>query len=127
MLRGGWWFACMGGVVAAGVGRVSLLGTQVPLARSRARGRRRIGRAHRPAAGPGLGAAPDLRPAALIPQEDLRVAACRDVFHLLAVEEEGGGWAGRLGATHPPLDSGSSAWSAWSARCARRGWCGRKE
>ena len=40
----------------------------------------------------------------LIPEEDLRVAACRDVFHLLAVEEEGEGWAGRLGATHPPLE-----------------------
>ena len=32
------------------------------------------------------------------------MAACRDVFHLLAVEEEGDGWAGRLGATHPPLE-----------------------
>ena len=35
-----------------------------PLARSRARGRRGIGRAHRPARRPGLGAAADLRPAA---------------------------------------------------------------
>ena len=32
------------------------------------------------------------------------MAACRDIFHLLAVEEEGGGWAGRFGATHPPLE-----------------------
>jgi heat shock protein HtpX len=40
----------------------------------------------------------------LIPQEDLRLVACRDVFHLLAVEKEGEGWPGRLGATHPPLE-----------------------
>ena len=32
------------------------------------------------------------------------MAACRDVFHLLAVEDEGEGWAGRFGATHPPLE-----------------------
>jgi heat shock protein HtpX len=103
MLRGGWWFALMGGAVAAGVGRVSLLGTQV------------LSRDRELAADAGSAALTG-RPAALasalrrisgqlrlIPEEDLRVAACRDVFHLLAVEPEGAGWAGRLGATHPPL------------------------
>jgi heat shock protein HtpX len=104
MLRGGWWFTLIGGVVAAGVGRVSLLGTQV------------LSRDRELAADAGSAALTG-RPAALasalrrisgqlrlIPQEDLRLAACRDVFHLLAVEKEGEGWAGRLGATHPPLE-----------------------
>jgi heat shock protein HtpX len=104
MLRGGWWFGLMGGMVAAGVGRVSLLGTQA------------LSRDRELAADAGSAALTG-RPAALasalrrisgqlrlIPDEDLRVAACRDVFHLLAVEDEGGGWAGRLGATHPPLE-----------------------
>ena len=103
MLRGGWWYMLIGGVVAAGVGRLSLLGTQV------------LSRDRELAADAGSAALTG-RPAALasalrrisgelrlIPEEDLRVAACRDVFHLLAVEEEGDGWAGRLGATHPPL------------------------
>jgi heat shock protein HtpX len=104
MLRGGWWFTLVGGVVAAAVGRLSLLGTQV------------LSRDRELAADAGSAALTG-RPAALasalrrisgqlslIPQEDLRVAACRDVFHLLAVGEEGQGWAGRLGATHPPLE-----------------------
>ena len=105
MLRGGgFWFVGMGGVVATGVGRVSLLGTQV------------LSRDRELAADAGSAALTG-RPAALasalrrisgqlrlIPDEDLRVAAYRDVFHLLAVEEEGKGWAGRLGATHPPLE-----------------------
>ncbi len=104
MLRGGWWFAMMGGAVAAVVGRVSLFGTQV------------LSRDRELAADAGSAALTG-RPAALasalrrisgqlrlIPDEDLRVAACRDVFHLLAVEQEGEGWAGRLGATHPPLE-----------------------
>ena len=103
MLRGGWWFTLIGGVIAAGVGRLSLLGTQV------------LSRDRELAADAGSAALTG-RPAALasalrrisgelrlIPEEDLRVSACRDVFHLLAVEEEGDGWAGRLGATHPPL------------------------
>lgn len=104
MLRGGWWPALMGGVVAAGVGRVSLLGTQV-LSRDRelAADAGSAALTGRPAA-----LASALRrisgQLALIPKEDLRVAACRDIFHLLAVEEEGDGWAGRLGATHPPLE-----------------------
>ncbi len=105
MLRGGgFWPALMGGIVATGVGRVSLLGTQF------------LSRDRELAADAGSAALTG-RPAALasalrrisgqlrlIPEEDLRVAACRDVFHLLAVEEEGEGWAGRLGATHPPLE-----------------------
>jgi heat shock protein HtpX len=104
MLRGGWWFTLIGGVVAAGVGRVSLLGTQV------------LSRDRELAADAGSAALTG-RPAALasalrrisgqlrlIPQEDLRLVACRDVFHLLAVEKEGEGWPGRLGATHPPLE-----------------------
>lgn len=103
MLRGGWWFAMMGGVVAAAIGRVSLFGTQV------------LSRDRELAADAGSAALTG-RPAALasalrrisgqlrlIPDEDLRVAACRDVFHLLPVEDEGSGWGGRLGATHPPL------------------------
>jgi heat shock protein HtpX len=40
----------------------------------------------------------------LIPDEDLRVAACRDVFHLLPVSDEGRGLGGLLSATHPPLE-----------------------
>ena len=100
MLRGGWWFAMMGGVVAAAVGRISLFGTQV------------LSRDRELAADAGSAALTG-RPAALasalrrisgqlrlIPDEDLRVAACRDVFHLLPVENEGSGW----GATHPPLE-----------------------
>jgi len=104
MLSGGWWFALMGGAVAAAVGRVSLLGTQV------------LSRDRELAADAGSAALTG-RPAALasalrrisgqlklIPEEDLRLVAGRDVFHLLAVEREGEGWAGRLSATHPPLE-----------------------
>jgi heat shock protein HtpX len=104
MLRGGWWFGLIGGMVAAGVGRLSLLGTRV------------LSRDRELAADAGSAALTG-RPAALasalrrisgelrlIPQEDLRVAAYRDAFHLLAVEQERDGWPGRLGATHPPLE-----------------------
>lgn len=104
MIRGGWWFTLVGGVIAACVGRVSLLGTQI------------LSRDRELAADAGSAALTG-RPAALasalrrisgqlrlIPEEDLRVAACRDVFHLLAVEKEGEGLAGRLSATHPPLE-----------------------
>jgi heat shock protein HtpX len=104
MLRGGgFWPVFLGGIVATGVGRVALLGTQS------------LSRDRELAADAGSAALTG-RPAALasalrrisgqlrlIPEEDLRVAACRDVFHLLAVEQEGEGWGGRLGATHPPL------------------------
>ena len=101
MLRGGWWFVLMGGVVAAGVGRLSLLGTQV------------LSRDRELAADAGSAALTG-RPAALasalrrisgelrlIPEEDLRVAACRDVFHLLAVER-GGRRLGRAPRRDPP-------------------------
>jgi heat shock protein HtpX len=101
---GGFWFVGLGGFVATGVGRLSLFGTQI------------LSRDRELAADAGSAALTG-RPAALasalrrisgqlrlIPEEDLRVAACRDVFHLLAVEEEGEGWTGRLGATHPPLE-----------------------
>jgi heat shock protein HtpX len=101
--RGGWWFAMFGGLVAAAIGWVSRLGTQV-LSR------------HRELAADAGSASLTGRPAALasalrrisgelrlIPKEDLRVAAARDVFHLLPVEKGEGGWVGRVTATHPPL------------------------
>ena len=93
-LMGGGWFVMMGGLVALGVGWLSSLGTQ---ALSR----------HRELAADAGSAALTGRPAALatalrrisgqlrlVPEEDLRVAAYRDVFHLLPVGESG---------THPPL------------------------
>jgi heat shock protein HtpX len=96
-MRGGW-IVMFGGFVAAAIGWVSQLGTQV-LSR------------HRELAAYAGSAALTGRPAALasalrrisgelrlIPQEDLRVAAYRDVFHLLPVDEESG-WT----STHPPL------------------------
>jgi heat shock protein HtpX len=102
MIGGGWWFATIGGVVAAGVGWVSQLGTQ---ALSR----------HRELAADAGSAALTGRPAALasalrrisgelrlVPEEDLRLAACRDVFHLLPVAEAEGE-ARTMTATHPPL------------------------
>jgi heat shock protein HtpX len=102
MTRGGAWFLMAGGFVAAAVGRVSQLGTQ---ALSR----------HRELAADAGSAALTGHPAALasalrrisgelrlVPKEDLRVAAFRDVFHLLPVGEAKG--EGRsLTATHPPL------------------------
>jgi heat shock protein HtpX len=101
--RGGWWIYMLGGVVAAAIGWVSRLGTQV-LSR------------HRELAADAGSAALTGRPAALasalrrvsgelrlIPQEDLRLAAFRDVFHLLPVDEPERGWSARLTATHPPL------------------------
>jgi heat shock protein HtpX len=96
-MRGGW-IVLFGGFVAAGIGWISRLGTQV-LSR------------HRELAADAGSAALTGRPAALasalrrisgqlrlIPEEDLRSAAFRDVFHLLPVDEESG-WT----ATHPPL------------------------
>jgi heat shock protein HtpX len=98
MMGRGMWFTMIGGAVAAGVGWVSQLGTQ---ALSR----------HRELAADAGSAALTGKPAALasalrrisgelrlVPDEDLRLAACRDVFHLLAVGE-----ASSLTATHPPL------------------------
>jgi heat shock protein HtpX len=96
-MRGGW-IVMFGGFVAAAIGWVSQLGTQT-LSR------------HRELAADAGSAALTGRPAALasalrrisgelrlIPHEDLRLAASRDVFHLLPVHEESG-WT----ATHPPL------------------------
>jgi heat shock protein HtpX len=93
-LMGGGWFLMFGGFVAMGIGWLSRLGTQ---ALSR----------HRELAADAGSAALTGRPAALasalrrisgelrlVPEEDLRVAAYRDVFHLLPVGEHG---------THPPL------------------------
>jgi heat shock protein HtpX len=101
--RGGWWIGMFGGAVAIGIGWLSRLGTQT-LSR------------HRELAADSGSAALTGRPAALasalrrisgelrlIPQEDLRLAASRDVFHLLPVEKPEEGWVGALTATHPPL------------------------
>jgi heat shock protein HtpX len=91
-MMGGW--VMIGGLVATGIGWVSSLGTQV-LSR------------HRELAADAGSAALTGRPAALasalrrisgqlrlVPDEDLRVAAYRDAFHLLPVGDRG---------THPPL------------------------
>lgn len=100
MTRGGWWITMIGGAVAAAIGWVSMLGTQ---ALSR----------HRELAADADSAALTGHPAALasalrrisgqlarIPRADLRVAAARDVFHLMPVAEDGQrGWR----ATHPSL------------------------
>jgi heat shock protein HtpX len=101
--RGGWWFGMIGGAVAYGIGWLSRLGTQT-LSR------------HRELAADAGSAAITGRPAALasalrrisgelrlIPQEDLRLAAARDVFHLLPVEKPDAGWLAMFTATHPPL------------------------
>jgi heat shock protein HtpX len=93
-LMGGGWFLMFGGFASMAIGWLSRLGTQI-LSR------------HRELAADAGSAALTGRPAALasalrrisgelrlVPQEDLRVAAYRDVFHLLPVGERG---------THPPL------------------------
>jgi heat shock protein HtpX len=93
-VMGGGWLVMFGGMVALAIGSLSRLGTQ---ALSR----------HRELAADAGSAALTGRPAALatalrrisgelrlMPDEDLRVAAYRDVFHLLPVGERG---------THPPL------------------------
>ncbi len=101
--RGGWWFGMFGGAVAVAIGWLSRLGTQT-LSR------------HRELAADAGSASITGHPAALasalrrisgelrlIPQEDLRLAAARDLFHLLPVERPADGLLGRLTATHPPL------------------------
>jgi heat shock protein HtpX len=101
--RGGWWFGMFGGAVAIAIGWLSRLGTQT-LSR------------HRELAADAGSASLTGRPAALasalrrisgelrlIPQEDLRLAASRDIFHLMPVEKPEDGWLGRFTATHPPL------------------------
>src|SRR3954447_3024791 len=112
--HGGWWLVQMGALLAGAVGLVSQVGTN---ALSR----------HRELAADAGAAALTGHPAALasalmrvsgalalVPAEDLRVAAGRDAFHLLPVgRNESDGWWGRLartpvgsrlGATHPPLE-----------------------
>jgi heat shock protein HtpX len=92
-----------GGAVAVAIGWLSRLGTQT-LSR------------HRELAADAGSASITGHPAALasalrrisgelrlIPQEDLRLAAARDLFHLLPVERPEDGLLGRLTATHPPL------------------------
>jgi heat shock protein HtpX len=99
-MMGGW--VMIGGVIAMAIGWLSSLGTQ---ALSR----------HRELAADAGSAALTGRPAALasalrrvsgqlrlVPEEDLRLAAYRDVFHLLPV-----GTSSRVpgdGGTHPPLE-----------------------
>lgn len=102
---GGFWLLSFGGVVAAGVGVLSTVGT-----RSLAR--------HRELAADAGAAALTGRPAALasalrkvsgglaqIPTRDLREAAARDAFNLLPAAEALPGWQGRLMGTHPPLQT----------------------
>jgi len=97
---GGFWVISMGGALAAAIGWLSRLGTQ---ALSR----------HRELAADAASARLTGHPAALasalravsgqlrvVPREDLRVAAARDLFHLLPVERS----ESRFTATHPPLE-----------------------
>ena len=97
---GGFWVVSMGGALAAAIGWLSRLGTQ---ALSR----------HRELAADAASARLTGHPAALasalravsgqlrvLPREDLRVAAARDLFHLLPVERS----ESRFTATHPPLE-----------------------
>jgi heat shock protein HtpX len=99
------WFALIGGFVAIAIGWLGRLGTQ---ALSR----------HRELAADAGSAALTGRPAALasallkvsgrlkaLPAEDLRVAAARDVFHLLPVESAGDGLRALVSATHPRLET----------------------
>jgi heat shock protein HtpX len=107
LLRGGrqaWhfgWYGGVAGIVAIAIGWLSRLGTQ-SLSR------------HREIAADAGSAALTGRPAALasalrkvsgelrlLPREDLRVAAARDVFHLVPADDEL--QRSRLTATHPPL------------------------
>jgi heat shock protein HtpX len=100
--RNDWWFAIVGGIVAAAaIGWVSRLGT-LTLAR------------HRELIADAGSAALTRRPAALasalrrisgelalVPATDLRVAAPRDLFHLVPVDDER--CRGAVLRTHPPL------------------------
>jgi heat shock protein HtpX len=98
---GGFWLLSLGGVIATAIGWIASVGT------------RTLSRYREFAADAGA-AAMTGRPAALasalmkvseglvaIPSEDLRAAAGRDAFHLLAVGERGSSLP--LPATHPPL------------------------
>lgn len=112
--HGGWWLMQMGALVAGLVGLISQVGTNA------------LSRYRELAADAGAAALTG-HPAALasalvkvsgglerLPDEDLRVAAGRDAFHLLPVGRAPGEgtWAGlartrvgtRVGATHPSLE-----------------------
>jgi heat shock protein HtpX len=98
--RTGFWVGTIGGVLAAGIGWLSRLGTQI-LSRHRelSADAAAVALTGRPAA-----LASALRAVsgqiALVPVEDLRVAAGRDAFHLLPVARHESRWT----ATHPPLE-----------------------
>jgi heat shock protein HtpX len=98
--RTGFWVGTIGGVLAAGIGWLSRLGTQI-LSRHRelSADAAAVALTGRPAA-----LASALRAVsgqiALVPAEDLRVAAGRDAFHLLPVAQHQSRWT----ATHPPLE-----------------------
>jgi heat shock protein HtpX len=98
--RTGFWIGTIGGVLAAGIGWLSRLGTQI-LSRHRelSADAAAVALTGNPAA-----LASALRAVsgqlALIPDRDLRVVAGRDAFHLLPVAKSESRWT----ATHPPLE-----------------------
>jgi heat shock protein HtpX len=104
LMRGGWWLAISGGLVAAAIGWISSLGT------------RALSRYREFAADAGsvalTGSAAALASALMkvsdglgsIPARDLRAAAARDAFHLLPVAR-GERDRFRLPATHPSLQA----------------------
>jgi heat shock protein HtpX len=104
LMRGGWWLAISGGLVAAAIGWVSSLGT------------RALSRYREFAADAGsvalTGSAAALASALMkvseglgtIPARDLRTAAARDAFHLLPAAR-GERDRLRLPATHPSLQA----------------------
>jgi heat shock protein HtpX len=104
LMRGGWWVAISGGLVAAAIGWVASLGT------------RALSRYREFAADAGsvalTGSAAALASALMkvsdgisaIPARDLRAAAAQDAFHLLPVARRGEDRM-RLPATHPSLEA----------------------
>jgi heat shock protein HtpX len=104
LMRGGWWIAISGGLVAAAIGWVASLGT------------RALSRYREFAADAGsvalTGSAAALASALMkvsegisaIPARDLRAAAAQDAFHLLPVARRGEDRM-RLPATHPSLEA----------------------
>jgi heat shock protein HtpX len=104
LMRGGWWVAISGGLVAAAIGWVASLGT------------RALSRYREFAADAGsvalTGSAAALASALMkvsegisaIPARDLRAVAAQDAFHLLPVARRGEDRM-RLPATHPSLEA----------------------